>query len=231
MIAASPNWRSRSSSSVRLPECFASEAARFVAIDVLPVPPFGAKTVTILPCRAWPPWAASFRPAWLALRIAKTTLSVSCGSSRTSETSASSASSSSVAGAPAARTITGAAGRRLVRFVRRKEELLGLVVGDGEHDLVLRVEAAAELARAAGRPRGAHHLDVPQDDLRRRVREPRLALAAQLVVEVGDDVDVVAGLQDPRQDLVRGACDLVRAEGALQAALDEIGRASCRERV
>ena len=69
----------------------------------------GEKTVTIRPRRAWPPWAARRRPAWLAFRIAKTTFSVSCGSSRTSETSASSASSRSVECAPEARTITGAA--------------------------------------------------------------------------------------------------------------------------
>jgi hypothetical protein len=52
MIAASPNWRSRSRRSVRFPSCFANEAARLVAVTVLPVPPLGEKTVMIRPCRA-----------------------------------------------------------------------------------------------------------------------------------------------------------------------------------
>src|SRR6266536_2755578 len=65
MIAASPNWRSRSSSSVRFPQCLASDAERFVDSTVLPVPPLGEKTVTRRPCRPlrdacsticrWPP--------------------------------------------------------------------------------------------------------------------------------------------------------------------------------
>src|ERR671919_499356 len=58
MIAASPNWRSRSSSSVRLPCCFASDAARFVAVTVLPVPPLGENTVITRPLR---PTSASRR--------------------------------------------------------------------------------------------------------------------------------------------------------------------------
>ena len=51
MIAASPNWRSRSRSSVRLPSNLANAAARFVDVTVLPVPPFGENTVTIRPRR------------------------------------------------------------------------------------------------------------------------------------------------------------------------------------
>src|SRR6266542_4085981 len=51
MIAASPNCRSRSSSSVFLPSNFANALARFVAVTVLPVPPFGEKTVRIFPWR------------------------------------------------------------------------------------------------------------------------------------------------------------------------------------
>src|SRR5882724_2322801 len=77
MIAASPNWRSRSRSSVRRPPPLASAAARFVAMAVLPVPPFGEKTVMIRPSR-FPP-AAARRGACVALRIAKTTFSVSAG--------------------------------------------------------------------------------------------------------------------------------------------------------
>jgi hypothetical protein len=63
MIAASPNWRSRSSSSARFFSYFANAAARFVAVTVLPVPPFGENTVMILPCLADPPSATSRRPA------------------------------------------------------------------------------------------------------------------------------------------------------------------------
>jgi hypothetical protein len=47
MIAASPNWRSRSISSARFLSFFANDVARFVAVTVLPVPPFGEKTVRI----------------------------------------------------------------------------------------------------------------------------------------------------------------------------------------
>src|SRR5579862_11026 len=57
MIAASPNWRSRSRSSVRFPSCFARSAARLVATTVFPVPPFGEKTVTTVPrCAAVCSW-------------------------------------------------------------------------------------------------------------------------------------------------------------------------------
>src|SRR6266550_1918666 len=107
MIAASPNWRSRSSSSARFPQCLASEAERFVDSTVLPVPPLGEKTVTRRPCRP-PPFACCLRPAWQAFLIEKTTLSVSCGSSRTSAMSASSASSSRLGEPPEASRITGA---------------------------------------------------------------------------------------------------------------------------
>src|SRR6266576_975841 len=85
MIAASPNWRSRSSRSARLPQCLASEAEMFVERTVLPVPPFGENTVTRRPWRP-PPLACCLRPLWQAFRIAKTTLSVSCGSRMTSQT-------------------------------------------------------------------------------------------------------------------------------------------------
>jgi hypothetical protein len=79
----------------------------FVESTVLPVPPFGEKTVTRRPWR--PPDAACWRrPAWQAFLIAKTTLSVSCGSSRTSATSASRASSSRVGDPPEASRMTGA---------------------------------------------------------------------------------------------------------------------------
>ena len=46
--AESPNWRSRSISSVRTPDR-ATATARFVATTDLPLPPFGEKTVTTLP--------------------------------------------------------------------------------------------------------------------------------------------------------------------------------------
>src|SRR5262249_37399899 len=107
MIAASPNWRSRSSRSARLPQCFASDAERFVESTVLPVPPFGEKTVTRRPWRP-PPFACCLRPAWQAFLIAKTTLSVSWGSSMTSATSASRASSRRLGELPDASKITGA---------------------------------------------------------------------------------------------------------------------------
>src|SRR5690242_5385787 len=107
MIAASPNWRSRSSSSARFPQCFASDAETFVDRTVLPVPPLGEKTVTSRPCRP-PADAACLRPAWQAFLIAKTTLSVSCGSSMTSATSASRASSRRLGEPPEASRITGA---------------------------------------------------------------------------------------------------------------------------
>src|SRR6185369_15172398 len=107
MIAASPNCRSRSSRSARLPQCFASEAERFVESTVLPVPPFGEKTVTRRPWRP-PPLASCLRPAWQAFLIEKTTLSVSCGSSMTSATSASRASSRRLGEPPDASRITGA---------------------------------------------------------------------------------------------------------------------------
>src|SRR4029453_4496577 len=54
MIAASPNCRSRSTSSVFRPSNFAQAVARFVAVTVLPVPPFGENTVTTLPLRPGP---------------------------------------------------------------------------------------------------------------------------------------------------------------------------------
>ncbi len=110
MIAASPNCRSRSSSSVFLPSNFANALARFVAVTVLPVPPFGEKTVRIFPWRPPPPLPApASRPReWVDLRIAKTTFSTSCGSSRTSATSASSACSSMTGDPPEATIRTGA---------------------------------------------------------------------------------------------------------------------------
>src|SRR6266480_3834234 len=107
MIAASPNCRSRSSKSARLPQCLANEAEMFVDSTVLPVPPFGENTVTRRPCRP-PPVACCLRPVWQAFLIEKTTLSVSCGSSRTSATSASRASSSRLGEPPEASRITGA---------------------------------------------------------------------------------------------------------------------------
>jgi hypothetical protein len=85
----------------------ASEAETFVDRTVLPVPPFGENTVTSRPCRP-PADAACFRPVWQAFLIAKTTLSVSCGSSMTSAMSASSASSSRLGDPPEASRITGA---------------------------------------------------------------------------------------------------------------------------
>ncbi len=109
MIAASPNCRSRSSSSVRFCSYLANAAARFVAITVLPVPPFGEKTVTMRPsCLRRAAGHVDRRFALAALRIAKTTFSVSCGRSRTSVTSASSASSSSAEDSPEAITKIGA---------------------------------------------------------------------------------------------------------------------------
>src|SRR5438552_7326083 len=107
MIAASPNCRSRSSRSARLPQCLANEAEMFVDNTVLPVPPFGENTVTRRPCRP-PPLACCLRPVWQAFLIEKTTLSVSCGSSRTSAMSASRASSSRLGEPPEASRITGA---------------------------------------------------------------------------------------------------------------------------
>src|ERR671937_738712 len=106
MIAASPNCRSRSSRSARLPQCFASEADRLVDRTVLPVPPLGEKTVTRRPWR--PPATCARRPTWHAFLIEKTTLSVSCGRRRTSATSASSASSSRLGEPPDASRMTGA---------------------------------------------------------------------------------------------------------------------------
>src|SRR5438094_4814190 len=107
MIAASPNWRSRSSRSARLPQCLASEAEMFVERTVFPVPPLGENTVTRRPWRP-PPLACCLRPLWQAFLIAKTTLSVSCGSRMTSATSASSASSSRLGEPPEASRMTGA---------------------------------------------------------------------------------------------------------------------------
>ena len=72
---------------------------------VLPVPPFGEKTVMIRPSRLPP--AAARRGACVALRIAKTTFSVSAGSSTTSATSAPSASSSSADASPDATSSSG----------------------------------------------------------------------------------------------------------------------------
>src|SRR5436190_319064 len=69
MIAASPNWRSRSSSKARFPQCLASDAETFVDRTVLPVPPFGENTVMSRPCRP-PADAACLRPAWQAFFIA-----------------------------------------------------------------------------------------------------------------------------------------------------------------
>src|SRR5919198_60733 len=80
MIAASPNCRSRSSSNARLPQCLASETPRFVAVTVLPVPPFGENTVTSRPCRR--PSAVGRFPTWPGLRVAKTTVFGRCGGFR-----------------------------------------------------------------------------------------------------------------------------------------------------
>ena len=66
--------------------------AGFVATVVLPVPPFGEKTVITRPVR--PAAVCVWRWKCAALRIAKTTLWVSCGSRSRSLTSASSACSS-----------------------------------------------------------------------------------------------------------------------------------------
>src|SRR5919106_567309 len=107
MIAASPNWRSRSSRSVRLPSNLAKAAARLVEVTVFPVPPLGENTVTMRPRRAGVP-AGGRCPGRPALRIAKTTFSVICGRSRTSETSASSASSSRAEDSPEASRMMGA---------------------------------------------------------------------------------------------------------------------------
>ena len=77
-------------------------------MTVLPVPPLGENTVTILPRRgAWLPAPTVLRPEWLALRIEKTTFSVICGRRRTSDTSASSACSSRADASPEASRITG----------------------------------------------------------------------------------------------------------------------------
>src|SRR4249919_2653303 len=54
MIAASPNWRSRSSRRVRSLWYFAKVAARFVDTQVLPIPPLGENTVATLPTRLAP---------------------------------------------------------------------------------------------------------------------------------------------------------------------------------
>src|SRR5207302_10907294 len=62
---------------------------------------------------------------------------------------------------------------RLFAVVAGEEELLGLVVGHGEHDRVLRVEAAAELASGSRGGRGAENLEVAKDDPRRRVVQRR----------------------------------------------------------
>ena len=66
MIAASPNWRSRSSSSVLLPIDLHSVAARFVETTVLPTPPFGEKTVITRPRRPSPALRAAALCAGLA---------------------------------------------------------------------------------------------------------------------------------------------------------------------
>src|ERR671923_248984 len=172
MIAASPNWRSRSSSSARLPQCLASETPRFVAVTVLPVPPLGENTVTSRPCRCCGPLRRL--PTWPAFRIAKTTLSVSCGRSRTSATSCSSASSSS-SGEPfeASRTI----GEQVL-------DLLRLVVGQREHRPRLLADAACQLAADRGRGRSLQHLDVADED----------ATGADSA-QRADEVDVVARLE------------------------------------
>ena len=107
MIAASPNWRSRSRSSVLLPIVLQSVAARFVETTVLPTPPFGEKTVITRPRRPSSACCAR-RPWWQALRMAKTMFSVSCGSGIRSATPSSSASSSKPEQSPEASTMTGA---------------------------------------------------------------------------------------------------------------------------
>jgi hypothetical protein len=105
-IAASPNCRSRSSSSVRFCRCLAKPAARLVAVTVLPVPPLGEKTVTTRPvCARVVPGVA--RLACDAFLIVKTTFSTSCGRSRTSATSAASAPSRISVASPAATTTIG----------------------------------------------------------------------------------------------------------------------------
>src|SRR3954471_16968684 len=88
-----PELQVESSSSVLRP-CWASAAARFDAVTVLPVPPFGENTVITRP--AWTRETTGvWRLACAALRIAKTTLSINCGRTSTSAMSAVSASSSS----------------------------------------------------------------------------------------------------------------------------------------
>jgi hypothetical protein len=67
MIAASPNWRSKSTSSVRRPPRLASAEARFADRIDLPVPPLGENTVITCPVRG----RASRRAARTAFSIAK----------------------------------------------------------------------------------------------------------------------------------------------------------------
>ena len=76
--AESPNCRSRSTRSVFTPER-AAATARFVARTVLPLPPFGEKTVTTSPGRRVRGSAPSH-----ALRSAKISVSADCGRTRTS---------------------------------------------------------------------------------------------------------------------------------------------------
>ncbi len=91
MIAASPNCRSRSISSTRLPDLWARSAARFVESTVLPVPPFGENTVTTRPrgtSGSCEPCAPARPPVSCALRIANEIVSASCGRTSTSSTPA-----------------------------------------------------------------------------------------------------------------------------------------------
>ena len=77
-IAESPNWRSRSSRSVRFPCSTASTDARLVATTVFPIPPFGENTVVTLPsaCSTTP---VSLPPVRWARRSVKATFSTACG--------------------------------------------------------------------------------------------------------------------------------------------------------
>ena len=101
MIAASPNWRSRSISNTRMREQCARSAARFVESTVLPVPPFGENTVTTRPRgTSGSPWAPDRPPVSCALRIANEIVSGSCGRTRTSSTPAVNAVSTSPETAP-----------------------------------------------------------------------------------------------------------------------------------
>ena len=106
-----------------MPSNFAQAAARLVAVTVLPVPPFGENTVTILPCRPGPVVCV---PAGRVRRLADReddVLDELRAASRTSATSASSACSSSPAAARGEqdhrRTRVLADRRQLVRGQRR----------------------------------------------------------------------------------------------------------------